>query len=536
MLPNAITNGNYWLERTRNMSNRPAYVLRALELFADYGEREALVGGGRRLSFAQLRAAVLDMAAVLRDHGIRPGMTVAVLVLTPVEAPILQLALHLLGCRSAWVSTIGNPRREADEHLRLAQPDAIVYDPRQGEQLWEELSRGLDRPVFCLGTGGIGPDLLAPPPAGTEPFDLATATGTPESTFQTSGSTGDPKLIVHGPDTFEQVHELAAYILANGEPRYRHLIVTPLWHVSGQIAAFLYLFAGSVLVVYTDEYDPGDCLALIERERISSTFVSPALLYQWLDHPDLPTTDCGNFVVLSVGAAPPSPDRLREAIKRFGPNVRITYGTSELPFISALLPEHAADQSHPEWLRSCGMPYGDVRLEVRDEAGTAVPTGTHGEVWAASRLAFTGYLGQPELTAENLVDGWVRTGDLGYVDGDGVLYLIGRTTDMIITGKGGRPVYPRPIEDMLITHPAVAGAAVISVPHATFGEAVHAYVVPAVGASVSVEELNSLVGDALSVAWVPRSYDFVDQLPLLGIGKVDKKALRAKYAADHATA
>jgi fatty-acyl-CoA synthase len=516
------------------MADRPAYVLRALELFADYGDREALVGGGRRLSYAQLRTAVLDIAAVLRDHGIRPGMTVAVLVLTPVEAPILQLALHLLGCRSAWVSTIGNPRREADEHMRHTRPDAVVYDAREGNQMWEEISAGLGKPVFCLGAGGLGPDLLAPPPAGTLPFDLDTATGTPESTFQTSGSTGAPKLILHRQELFEQVHELAEYIVANGEPRYRHLTVTPLWHVAGQTSAFLYLFSGGVLVVYTDDWDAGACLAQIERERISSTFVSPALLHQLLDHPVLAGTDCGSLAVLSVGAGPASPDRLREAVKWFGPAVRITYGTSESPFISALLPEHVADQAHPEWLRSCGPAYGDVRLEVRDEAGAVLPAGGVGELWAASRLNFAGYLGQPQLTTENLVDGWVRTGDIGYVGLDGMIYLIGRSNDMIKTGQGARPVYPRPIEDTLATHPAVAEAAVIGVPHVDFGETVHAYVVPAGGASVTGEELSSLVTEALAANWVPRSYDFIDRLPLLGIGKVDKKALRARYAADHA--
>jgi acyl-CoA synthetase (AMP-forming)/AMP-acid ligase II len=219
-------------------------------------------------------------------------------------------------------------------------------------------------------------------------------------------------------------------------------------------------------------------------------------------------------------------------VRRLGPVLRVTYGLSESPFITAF-PGIAEDPARPQRVRSCGLPYGDVRIEIRGADGTRLATGEVGEIWVASALNFAGYWGQSELTAKTLVDGWVRTNDLGHLDADGYLYLVGRTQDMILTGLGSKCVYPRPIEDVLATHPQVHAAAVIGVPHPDLGEAVHAYVVPERNATVTVEELAALVRAELNDIWTPRTVQFVDALPVTAIGKVNTKALRARYAAEH---
>jgi fatty-acyl-CoA synthase len=509
---------------------RPNYVLTALELFAGYGDREAIVAGDDRLTYAELRAGVLDMAANFAEHGLRPGSTVAVLVGQPIEAPMLQLALHLLGCRTAWISGSGTPA-EQDAYLARVGPDAFVFDARTHGQRGRKHAERLGVPAFCLGPNDGGPDVLAARPAGSLPFDVDSVTGAPESVFQTSGTTGIPKPLLHTAALYEQALVLAEQIVAGGEPHYRHLTVTPLWIVSGQTSAFLYLFTGSTLVILRF-LGAREFLGIIERERINSAYVSPLMFSDLLDHPDSAKYDCSSLHTLSVGSAAITPARLRQGIERFGPVIRITYGLSESPFISAF-PTVGDDPARPGRLRSCGTTYGDVRLQIRGEDGTVLPPGENGELWVSTKLNFAGYLGMPELTAETLVDGWLRTRDVGHVDDEGFIYLTGRASDMIITGSGSIHIFPRPIEDVLATHPEVREAAVIGVPDADRGETAHAYVVLSEGATVTEKELGDLVAGKLSRTWTPRTFEFVNALPRTGSGKTNLTQLRAWYAADH---
>jgi fatty-acyl-CoA synthase len=510
---------------------RPNYVHKALDLFAGYGDRLAIVAGDRRLTFAELRAGVVDIAANFTDHGLRPGATVAVLVGHPIEAPMLQLALHLLGCRTAWISGSGTPV-EQDAYLAKVRPEALVYDARTHGKRGRKHAESLGVPGFCLGPNGAGPDVLAARPDDSVPFDVDTATGTPDSVFQTSGTTGIPKPLLHTANLYEQILSLAEQIVANEEPRYRHLTVTPLWIVSGQTSAFLYLFTGSTLVILRF-LGAREFLGIIERERINSAYVSPLMFADLLDHPDSKNYDCSSLHTLSVGSAAITPARLRQGIERFGPVIRITYGLSESPFISAFPNIHDNPQK-PGRLRSCGTTYGDVRLQIRGEDGTVLPPGKDGELWVATKLNFAGYVGMPELTAETLVDGWLRTRDVGHVDEDGFIHLTGRASDMIITGSGSIHIFPRPIEDILATHPEVREAAVIGVPDSDRGEAAHAYVVLTEGATVTEKELGDLVAGKLSRTWTPRTFEFIDALPRTGSGKTNLKELRVRYATGHA--
>jgi acyl-coenzyme A synthetase/AMP-(fatty) acid ligase len=196
---------------------RPDYVRKALDLFAGYGERVAIVAGDRRLTFAELRAGVLDVAANLADHGLRPGTTVAVLVGQPVEAPMLQLALHLLGCRTAWISGSGSPA-EQESYLAKVRPEAFLFDARTHGQRGRKHAESLGVPAFCLGENPAGPDVLAARPDGAAPFDVDSATGAPESVFQTSGTTGMPKPLLHTANLYEQILALAEQIVAAISP------------------------------------------------------------------------------------------------------------------------------------------------------------------------------------------------------------------------------------------------------------------------------------------------------------------------------
>lgn len=514
---------------TDRPERRTSYVQRALELFAEFGDREALVGEGQRLTYADLRARVRRLAATLRRHGVRPGDGVLVVLGNPVEAPLVQLALHLLGCRTMWVAPVTS-RREVDDFARLSRPDALLYDARDPANVGPDLAAGLPGvPVFCLGPGGGGPDLTAEV---TDPdTDPSVDPPAPESFLQTSGTTGTPKLVHHRESFYTQVLALAAAFRDAGFPLLRHLSYSPMWLASGQITTLFNLFTGGVLFP-RDGWDAEAFIRTVDAERITSTFVTPPMLYEVLDHPALDGADFSAMFMFNVGAGPAAPARLRQAIARFGPVLRIVYGLSEAVVITAL-PGLTEDPEHPERLCSAGKPYGDVRIEIRAEDGTVLPPGADGEVWVHTGLRFAGYHGQPDLTAETLVDGWVRTRDIGHLDDDGYLYLVDRLQDRILTRQRSWPIYSRPIEDALAGHPQVRAAAVIGVPDEVAGELPYAYVVPAPGATVTGAELVEAVTTALSDTWAPGGVEFVDRLPLNRSNKVDKRALRARYAADH---
>lgn len=512
-----------------------SYVHDALALFAEFGDREALVGDGRRLSYVEVAAEVRGLAAALLRHKVRPGAAVLVMLGNTVRAPLLQLALHLVGCRSMWVAPVTS-RREVDEFVTLARPDAFVYDPTESDSFGAEIAAGLvGVPVLCLGPGGAGPDLTADPGAAADasPDGLPAPdeVPAPESFLQTSGTTGTPKLVHHRESFYRQVLALAADFRAAGFPLLRHLSHSPMWLASGQITTLFNLFTGGVLFL-RQQWDPAAFIRTVHDERISSTFVTPPMLYEVLDHPALDGADFSAMFMFNVGAGPAAPARLRQAIARFGPCLRIVYGLSEAVVICAQ-PGLTEDPEHPERLRSCGRPYGDVTVQIRDAEGHVLPPGEDGEVWVRTKLSFAGYYGQPELTAETLVDGWVRTRDIGHLDADGYLYLVDRMQDRILTRARSWPIYSRPIEDVLAAHPQVRAAAVIGVPDPVAGELPYAYVVPAPQATVTGDELIALVTQELSETWAPGGVEFVDALPLNRSAKVDKRALRARYAAAH---
>jgi acyl-CoA synthetase (AMP-forming)/AMP-acid ligase II len=517
-----------------------SYVHGALELFEELASREAVVSGDRRLTYTELRQAVLDMAATLVDHGVRPGYAVLVMMSNSIEGPILQLSLHLLGCRSMWIATV-TAHREIMEFAERAKPDVFVYDARVPNAVGSEISAALAGvPVLCIGAGGAGPDVGVPRSPGAAGWSLDTPVPHPESFLQTSGTTGAPKLVHHQHGFYAQILELGRQFRAAGFPVLRHLSHSPMWLASGQMTSLFNLFTGGVLFLRED-WDPAMFLRIVEAERITSTFLTPPMLYEVLDHPDCDQADFSSMFMFNVGAGPASPSRLRQAIERFGPVLRIVYGLSEAVVITAL-PNLREDPEHPERLRSCGTAYGDVQLEIRNTAGISepdssgyaggpLPTGQTGEVWVRSKLSFSGYYGQPELTAATIVDGWVRTRDLGYLDSEGYLYLVDRVHDMIVTTRRNWAIFCRPIEDAIAEHPRVRAAAVIGVPDDTVGEVPHAYVVVDEGADVTERELIELVTGSLNEMWAPRSVEFVEALPRNRSAKVDKQALRAAWAA-----
>jgi acyl-CoA synthetase (AMP-forming)/AMP-acid ligase II len=504
------------------------YVRRALDLFAAYGDAEALVApDGRRFSFTDLRARVRNTAAALWGHGIRPGMTIGMLVTNTAESLFVQLAAHLLGCRTVFAMRVAPPPFLRGL-LEFADADAFIYETGMCGEVGRELAlAAAPLPTLCIGTGGVGPDLTDPSDVDELPFDPGEVTAEPESLFQTSGTTGTPKLVRYGQRFFHAIPKVAEFYQPPDQPRIRHLSLAGTWHSGGQSAALMTWFSGGLLVTAFN-LDVAGTLAVVERERITSINVSPPALYQILDDPALTDADLSSVRYVTVCCAPATPARLRQAHEWFGPALNIVYGMSEIPIITAF-PDVAGDPAHPGRLASCGRPWGDARVEIRDASGAGLPTGEAGEIWVRGELVMEEYWKQPDLNAENLVDGWLRTGDVGRFDEDGYLYILDRVSDMIVTEVSSFNVFCRPLEDALAEHPEVRQAAVIGVPDEFLGEAVHAYVIRTPGATVTPEELRRHVVDRLNASWSPREVEFLDAFPLNESRKVDKKALRAYH-------
>jgi fatty-acyl-CoA synthase len=266
-------------------------------------------------------------------------------------------------------------------------------------------------------------------------------------------------------------------------------------------------------------------LATLARERISELFLLPPLLYQLMDHPDAPHTDTSSLRMLTYGGCQASPARIADAVRMFGPVLMQGYGQNEAGGISVLAQDDH-DPQRPDRLRSAGKVLPDVEVAIRDESGRDLPAGEHGEVCVRSAMIMKGYWKQPELTAEVLRDGWLHTGDIGFLDDEGYLTIVDRLKDMIVV-VGGH-VYTTELEDLLNSHPQVLQSAVFGVRDADRMERVHAAVVRAPGSEVDGEQLRAMVRTERGAMYEPHRITFVEALPLTHVGKPGKKELRRR--------
>jgi long-chain acyl-CoA synthetase len=244
--------------------------------------------------------------------------------------------------------------------------------------------------------------------------------------------------------------------------------------------------------------------------------------------PGVDTTDFSTLKMLAYGASPITDKVLVSGMETFGTQFIQVYGLTETTGAIVQLDPADHDVNRPELLRSCGKPYPWVEMRVVDEDGNDVETGTVGELWTRSRQNMKGYWNNPEATAAAMTaDGWFKTGDAGYRDADGYVYLHDRVKDMIVTG--GENVYPAEVENVLMKHPAVADVAVIGVPDAKWGEAVKAIVVKAKDTDPTEQELITFCREHLAGFKLPKSVDFATELPRNPSGKLLKRELREPY-------
>ncbi|WP_219511317.1 class I adenylate-forming enzyme family protein [Nonomuraea ceibae] len=487
-----------------NLFPRP--VLDALA--ADPG-RTAIQHGTRAVSADELLGLTGRVERRLREAGLGPGSGVAVAAATSPETYAAHLAAHALGCRVAALRPGWSAAQLA--HVLREPVDALIAD---AATMTPELA-GAGVRLLSLGPLPGAADLLRPGPA-APPEVLARPDDVARLTF-TSGSTGLPKACAQTYRAHSLAYQDWPPVLAELMTRFERCLV------HGTLASpVMMTYAGRCLVAGGTVVVPGpgeDLAAALGRHAVTAAMMPPPRLGALLSA----LADGGppGLRALVLGGAPAGPSLLAAAAERLGPVIWQGYGQAEAGVITMLTPADVAAGR----LTSVGRPLPGVRLSLRDRDERPVGPGEVGEVWVRSPHRMAGYWRDPEGTREVLRDdGWLRTRDLGRLDGDGMLHLTGRTRDVIIVNA--EVCYAGAVEAVLAGHPAVEQAFVVGAPDLVTGEAVHAYVVPAGRARVSRDDLAALVRDALGEAAVPRTVTTLAEAPVNEAGKPDKSRLK----------
>jgi fatty-acyl-CoA synthase len=502
------------------------YVDLVLVALRRFPKRVAFRQDGRDLTYAQTADLLSRWVTIVRQRGLQRGQGIGVLSPNRPEVWLGQTAAPLAGGRFTALHPLGSlddHRYACDEaELRLLFVDPI-YAERAGALA--KHCPSVDT-VFTFGPAEVGEDINALARTVT-PSPLDGGPHGPEDIawlLYTGGTTGVPKAAML-PE--RAVAQLVFSVLSGWDlpSEKRYLACAPVSHAAGMLITPTLLCGGTV--VLHKSFDSGHWLTTVAAERITLGLLVPTMIYAVLDHPDLDRTDLTSLQTIMYGASPISPTRLAEGIRRLGPVFCQLYGQTECAGIATALwrAQHDPDDLHR--LTSCGMPMPGARVAILDEEGRPVGDGTPGEICVRGPGVMQGYWKQPDLTSSALQDGWLRTGDMAVRDEEGFFYIVDRKKDMIVSG--GFNVFPREIEDVLSTHPAVSVAAVIGVPDEKWGEAVKALVVLKRGASVEPAQLIALVRDRKGPVYAPKSVEFLEALPLTPVGKADKKVLRARY-------
>ncbi len=494
-----------------------------------YPHRDCMSDGNHAWTYEQFGRAVTACVAQLTALGLKRGDGIAVLSGNRIEVFALLCAASMSGIRYTPL----HPLSAEHEHafvLEDCEASLLLFDARK---FGERSARLRERVPSLQLVRSIGIS------EGDEPFlagdyadhvalpELSCAADSEDIAFltYTGGTTGRSKGVML---SHRSLVTMSAMIVSEWEwpqvPRYG--VATPVSHAGG-INVFPILSQGGYIRVM-DGFDAAQFCAIVEAERLNCTLLVPTLIGNLIDAKDARAgRDLSSLELIIYGAAPISPDRLREAMDIFGPVFLQLYGQSEFPQCVCTLRKIDHDLAHPKRLESCGMVNPLTELRLLDAELKEVPAGEVGEICLRGPMMMSGYWRQPELTEEVMRGGWLHTGDLARRDPDGYIYIVDRTKDMIISG--GFNIYPREVEDSLMSHPAVALAAVVGIPDPKWGEAVAAFVTLREGATVTEQELVAVVKQQRGGPWAPKRVTFLDQLPLTGLGKIDRKALRAPF-------
>ena len=479
--------------------------------------------GERSLTFADVDVGANRMAHVLAGLGASRGSRVGLLV----DNGIWSIPIDFACLKAGAVRVPLNARLATGEQVRmLAATGArlLVHSADLAERA-AELAGAVDG----LRLVSLGPapevdatDLLAETvrASATDPR-LAADPDDPVLVLFTSGTTGTLKAVEHTQASYGAITTNILANLVSPERSSVMLHAASLVHASGTFVLPYWVRGGCAAVLAG--FDAESYLDDLVRYRATEINLVPTMLAMLVASGAAERADLSSLRRAVYGASPMPRPLLEQVLEAWGPRLVQYYGQTEAPLAITVL--DADDHHDPSLLGSCGHPSVDAEVAVTAEDGTSVAVGDVGELRVRAPFAMAGYAGAPELTAQTITDdGWVRTRDLARVDDRGYLTLVDRTSDMIVTG--GYNVYPREVEEVLASHPAVGGAAVVGAPDETWVEAVTAFVTLRPGAETTEEELRQHVRARLAGYKVPKTVRFVDAIPTSPVGKILRRALR----------
>jgi acyl-CoA synthetase (AMP-forming)/AMP-acid ligase II len=492
-------------------------------------EAPCLTTDGTSMSYAEVQALSRRVAAALAASGVDAGDKVAILSANDPVAFTCVFGISRAG--AVWCPI--NPRNEAAENrelLDLFDCEVLVFQSSFAP-LVEKIRHDLPKVHTWVCLDAELPDTL-----GWEAFiaragddsdldrpavdDLAMIVGT-------GGTTGRPKGVMLTGTNLETMTAitLMAYPF-RGRPVY--LALAPLTHAAGVLCFPVLCHGGEIVIMRAP--DVGGFIRLAEQHRVTHTFLPPTLIYMVLGHPDLDPADLSSLQCFWYGAAPMSTSRLTEALERIGPVMAQLFGQTEAPMMISTMPpaEHFHEDGSVavERLSSAGRPAPLVTVAIMDPSGRLVPRGERGEIVVRSSLVMPGYYRNAPATAEASAHGWHHTGDIGYLDADGYLFIVDRAKDMIITG--GFNVYSTEVEQALMQFAGIQDCAVVGLPDEKWGERVEAVVQPVPGSDVDPVEVIAFVKARIGGVKAPKAVHVWPDLPRSKVGKVVKTDIRAR--------
>jgi acyl-CoA synthetase (AMP-forming)/AMP-acid ligase II len=499
-----------------------------------YPDKLAIAHGAKRLNYAQFNARSNRMANALYKLGLKQGDNVALLQYNYPEMLESMFACFKAGCGAVPINWRLHPKEFAFI-MDHSEAKAAVLSPEFNEAILEVRDRIPNvRSLITLGHAEgelLDYEALLSRESNyfedtvVHPDDLAWL-------FYTSGTTGLPKgaMLTHR-NLLAMTMNFYADICPGFGPDDVILHAAPLSHGSGCYALPNVGKGAANIILESKSFDPELIFKTIQEYRVTNMFAAPTMIKLMVDSPAVDQYDHSSLKSLNYGGAPMLVEDLKQAMSKLGPCLVQLFGQAESPMTITYLPhqDHVKEGSPEQMKRlsSAGMPRTDVEVKIFDSDENELPPGETGEIVTRSDLVMKGYWRNPEATADTIKNGWLHTGDMGYLDDGGYLFIMDRSKDMIISG--GENIYPREIEEVLIKHPAVREVAVIGVPDTKWGEAIKAVVSLNAGESASEEALIHFCRDHIASYKKPKTVDFVNELPKNNYGKILKRELREKY-------
>lgn len=485
-----------------------------------------LTTDGDSLSYAEVQGLADAVARALVGCGVQPGQSVA--IISGNDPVAFSCVFGISRAGAVWCPI--NPRNEAAENrelLDLFDATVVLFRSPYAE-LVDRVRADLPKVHSWVCLDAEVPDALTwqdflargadRPAVDAQPVDdLAMIVGT-------GGTTGRPKGVMLTGTNLETMTALTLMSYPfTGRPVY--LALAPLTHAAGVLCFPVLALGGEIVVMRSP--DVGRFIELIAAHRVTHTFLPPTVIYLVLGHPALDQTDVSSLQCFWYGAAPISPTRLTEALQRIGPMAQL-FGQTEVPMmVSTMAP---VDHYLPDGtiatgrLTSAGRPTPLCTVAIMAEDGTMLPRGERGEIVVRGSLVMAGYYKNPDATAEASRHGWHHTGDIGYLDDEGFLFIVDRAKDMIISG--GFNVYSTEVEQALMQHPDVQDCAVIGLPDEKWGERVVAVAQPRPGAALDPSDLVGFVKQRIGSVKAPKDVHIWDDLPRSKVGKVLKADIK----------